>query len=231
MTTPYVTMRIVPALALSASILAACGDPASGRQAEERPPAAAARAQRQAPRDTVRLDDVGYDRGAPDAPILVIEFSDFGCPYCRQFALETYPALHRDFVETGRVRWKYVPFALGIFPNGAEAARAAECAAEQGEERFWAMHDLLYERQREWKSTGEPDALFGRLAAELRLDGRRFASCYREDRRAARTRIANQLAAYANVRATPTFFANGQRIEGALPLEQFRAVLERMLPR
>ena len=90
----------------------------------------------------IDLTGVGYDEGSPTTPVVVVNFSDFGCPYCASFSRETYPALAREFVQTGKVLFKYVPFAMGTFPNGKQAARASECAAEQG--KFWPMHARLY---------------------------------------------------------------------------------------
>jgi protein-disulfide isomerase len=176
-----------------------------------------------APADTIDLRRLGYDRGRADAPVVVVEFSDFGCPFCATFATSTYPALHREFVETGKVRWKYVPFVMGMFPNGAEAARAAECAAEQG--KFWEMHDRLFAAQREWKRSGSPVGLFTGYAREIGLDAGRFGACYREDRGGGRTRANNRAADAARIRATPSFIVNGRLVEGALPLETFRQVL------
>jgi protein-disulfide isomerase len=174
----------------------------------------------------VDLTGAGFDYGDPNAPVTVIEFSDFGCGYCALFALETYPELERDYVDAGTVYWKQVPFITGMFrmfPNSVEAARTAECAAEQG--AYPAMHDRLYSEQRAWKRTGDADALFGQLARQEQLDSARFAACYtsgRTDQRTARnTAAAQQL----GVRATPTFFVNGRKGEGALPLDVFRRVL------
>lgn len=174
----------------------------------------------------VDLTGAGYDRGDPRAPVVVVEFSDFGCPYCARHALETFPVLEREFVATGRVLWKYVPFVMGMFPNGDRAARAAECAGEQG--AFWPMHDRVYAEQRAWKTGGEPDALFARAAAGLGLDAARFASCYQEGRPDARTARNNEASQMLGVRATPTFFVNGRRAEGAIPLDVFRRVLNEM---
>jgi protein-disulfide isomerase len=173
--------------------------------------------------DTIDLRKIGYSRGAEDAPVRVYEFSDFGCPFCGMFARGTCPALHEEFVATGKVSWTYVPFVMGMFRNGAESARAAECAAEQ--ERFWEMHDLLYERQNEWKASRSAAQLFNGYAARLGLGEARFGSCYREDRGAARTAINNRAADALRVRATPSFFVNGRLVEGALPEEQFRRLL------
>ena len=176
--------------------------------------------------DTIDLRKIGYSRGAEDAPVTVYEFSDFGCPFCGMFARGTYPELHEEFVATGKVRWTYVPFVMGMFPNGAESARAAECAAEQ--EKFWEMHDLLYAKQNEWKASRSPERLVNGYAAELGLNADEFASCYREDRGGARTAINNRAADAHRDRATPSFFEDGRLVEGALPAEQFRQLLQAM---
>ena len=174
--------------------------------------------------DTIDLRMIGYARGSEDAPVKVYEFSDFGCPFCALFASGTYQELHEEFVETGLVRWTFVPFVMGMFPNGAEAARAAECAGEQ--ERFWEMHDLIYDTQSEWKATRSAEMFFNDLAARTGLDTGRFASCYREDRAGHRTAVNNRAAAALHVRATPSFFVNGRLMEGAPPGAQFRQVLQ-----
>lgn len=176
--------------------------------------------------DTIDLRKIGYSLGSDDAPVTVYEFSDFGCPFCGMFARGTYPGLHEEFVETGKVRWTYVPFVMGMFPNGAESARAAECAAEQ--DSFWEMHDLLYAKQNEWKASRSPERLYNDYAGELELNAERFASCYSEDRGAERTAINNRAADALRVRATPSFFVNGRLVEGALPAEQFRQLLSAM---
>jgi len=167
----------------------------------------------------------GIDRGAARAAVTVLEFSDFGCPYCARFAAETYPALATEFVATGRVRWVYMPFALGIFPNGDEAARAADCAGEQGPAAFRRMHDRLFADQESWKGSADAASAFHALASDAQLDMTRFAACYAGDAPSRRVHAADALADEMAVRATPTFFVNGRRIEGALPVEEFRTVL------
>jgi protein-disulfide isomerase len=168
----------------------------------------------------------GYDRGSVMAAVTVLEFSDFGCPYCARFASQVYPQLAEEFVRTGRVRWKYVPFVMGMFPNGDGAARAVECAAEQGRDAFARMHDRLFAFQDSWKSTGDAAGVFRSFAAATGLDVARFTACWGSDEPEARIHRANELADQLGVRATPTFFINGRRVEGALPADQFRAVLQ-----
>jgi protein-disulfide isomerase len=167
----------------------------------------------------------GYDRGSTRAAVTVIEFADFGCRYCARFAAETYPALAGEFVRTGKVRWRYVPFVLGMFTNGDEAARAGTCAAEQGPAAFGRMHDRLFADQSAWAGAGDAASAFAALARGEGLDVARFASCFGSAAAAARVSAANSLAERMAVRSTPTFFVNGTRVEGALPAEQFRSVL------
>ena len=175
----------------------------------------------------VDLTGVGYDVGDPKAPIVMVEFSDFGCPFCAQHARETFPSLDDEFIATGKVLYKHVPFVMGMFPNGDRAARAAECAGEQA--RFWPMHDSVYARQSDWKRGGDPDAVLRGLARRVVPDSARWAACYAADRQEARTAAANAAARRLGVRATPTFFVNGQMVEGALPLPAMRQGLNAML--
>ncbi|HKJ92792.1 MAG TPA: thioredoxin domain-containing protein [Longimicrobiales bacterium] len=227
MTTGSIMRRGAASLALAA-VLAGCGREADGaehsRGAAPGEPAVA-RADSPTSAGSVMLQGLGYDRGRPDAPVLVLEFSDFGCPYCSRFALQTLPQIDSEFIQPGTVRWKYVPFVIGMFPNGGEAARAAECAADQETSDFWRMHDKLYANQREWRSTKDPEGLFLGYAKALDLDATAFAACY--DSQAIKDRIAvhNRLAERLGVQATPTFFVNGVRVQGALPMDQFRLLL------
>lgn len=224
--------RVAGVLVLALGLVGACSDdgagdivPAGGR----RPVAVAGLGGDQREplvTDTIDLRTIGYSQGAADAPVVVYEFSDFGCPFCSLFAKGSYPVLYEEFIATGKVRWTYVPFAMGMFPNGDGAARAAECAGEQ--EAFWGMHDRLYDNPNEWKGSRNPAALFSEYAQQLALDTEQFATCYREGRQDARTAVNNRAADALRVRATPSFFINGRLVEGALPLEQFQMVLRMM---
>lgn len=175
----------------------------------------------------VDLTGVGYDQGSPTAPVVIVNFSDFGCPYCATFSRESHPALHREFIATGKVRYKYVPFAMGIFPNGKQAARASECAAEQG--RFWPMHERLYVRQRDWKNTVAAFPVFAAEAARVGIDAVAFARCYATRVTDRRTEGASILARRLGIRATPTFYVDGRAIEGALPLAQFQTLVRTLI--
>lgn len=181
------------------------------------------------PMPDVPLAELYHEMASGDPQVTVVEFSDFGCHYCGRFHLETLPDLRREYVETGRVRWRVVPFVLGMFPNAVEALRAATCVAEQGDDPFWAMHDTLFARQDTWKETRYADQLFRSYAVVAGAEGDAFDACYRDARSSDRVMAANALATKTGVRSTPTFFVNGQLVQGALPLAEFRKVLDAAL--
>jgi len=175
------------------------------------------------------LANLGYEQGSPEAPVRIIEFSDYGCGYCRKFHLEAYPGLKEKYIDTGRVVWQYVPYVLGIFPNGLEAALAGECAGEQG--LIEKYGDRLFESQPEWKQSDDPPGpLFLKYAQEEGLNTDRFQQCLAEDWRRERVRQNVIAGGQLGVRGTPTFFIPGyQPLQGALPPDIFEQVLEYVL--
>ena len=186
-----------------------------------------------ATRREVRLDgaaEVGHVLGSTDAPVTVVEFSDYGCVYCAAFDRETFPLLHEDFIATGRVRWIHVPFLLGKFPNADVAMVAAACVAEQDPVTYWPMRYGLFRRQREWRVSADPIGLFTSYARDLGLDAGEFGRCVREVRPRESLVAAQDLAYEAGVGSTPTFFIDGRREQGAIPVERFRALLARVSP-
>ena len=170
------------------------------------------------------IAQMGFDLGSSDAPVRVLELSDFGCGYCRLFQEETFPTLHEAYVEEGLVQWKFVPFVLGMFPNGLEAAIAGECAGEQ--DRFFPLQKRLFQQQSAWKDSQEPFPLFSELATEAGLDVERFNRCLEGGWRENQVRSNVLLGRQLGVRGTPTFVIDGTPISGALPLETFRDILD-----
>lgn len=172
----------------------------------------------------VDFTGVGYDRGNPSAPVVVIDLSDFACPYCAEFSRETFPAIDREYVRTGKVLFKYIPFVAGPFPHAAEATRAAECAADQG--RFWPALDQLYARQAQWKHGRTPDADVRTAAVAAGVDAPAFDACYAGRGTDARTARATAVANEIGVRVTPSFLVDGNPVQGALPVAEFRKQIE-----
>lgn len=177
----------------------------------------------------LQVADMGYDFGSDDAPVKVMEISDFGCGYCRRFHEETFPALLELYVDAGLVEWKYIPFVLGMFPNGLQAATAAECAGEQ--EMFFPMQDALFANQSGWRNSDDPYAFFSRLAEKEGLDVARFSSCIEGGWRDNHVRANIRLGQQAGARGTPLFLVDGRPISGALSLSDFRTLLDGVLLR
>jgi protein-disulfide isomerase len=164
-------------------------------------------------------------QGRADAPITIYEMSDFQCPYCRAFALTTFPELERDYIRTGKVRLVYVNLPLArVHPNATAAAEAALCAARQ--RRFWPLHDLLFRHQDDWAALAAPQAYFLALGDSAGLDHRAFAACLATRATAAEVAADAARAARAGARSTPTFYIEGGLLEGAAPASVFRAVLD-----
>ena len=176
------------------------------------------------PAQEFSLDEIGFDFGAEDAPVKVVEFSDYGCGYCRRFHTEIFPTLMEEFVNAGVVRWKYVTYVSGMFPNGFPAAFAAECAGEQG--LFAEVSRALYERQGDWKPLGEPYPVFESLAAEAGVDLDEFRACVQEERPRPRIRSGVISGARLGVRGTPSFLVAGRPLVGAQPVSVWREIIE-----
>ncbi|HEY6853130.1 MAG TPA: thioredoxin domain-containing protein [Gemmatimonadales bacterium] len=164
-------------------------------------------------------------KGRADAPLTLFEMSDFQCPFCRGFALETMPALDTEYVRTGKVKFVYVNFPLTrLHANAQAAAEAGVCAARQG--KFWPMHDLLFRHQPEWAKLASPLAYFVALGDSARLDRARLTRCLTT--RAAKAEVDADAANSANAGAggTPTFYIEKLLVTSAAPLEVFRHLLD-----
>lgn len=177
-----------------------------------------------APAQEFDLDEIGFDFGAEDAPVKVVEFSDYGCGYCRRFHTEIFPTLQTEFVDAGVVRWKYVTYVSGMFANGLPAAYAAECAGEQG--LFPEVSRALYERQADWKGLPEPYALFESLVVEAGVDRERFRACFQEERPKGRIRSGILSGSRLGVRGTPSFLVQGRPLVGAQPASVWRDIFK-----
>jgi len=161
--------------------------------------------------------------GSSEAPVTMVEFSDFQCSFCRKFWAETLPRLKQTYVQNGRVRFAYQHFAVLGEPSVA-AAQAAECAGEQG--RFWPYHDKLFENQ---GGSAFADSKLKRYALELGLDAAAFARCLDSRRHQQKIEDETRLGFQSGARGTPTFFLNGRLLVGAQPFEVFQAAIEEAL--
>lgn len=159
--------------------------------------------------------------GPVDAPVLMIEFSDYQCQYCGKFARETlHPLLE---LYEGQIRFVYRDFVI-YGPLSFQAALSAECANEQG--AFWLYHDRLFEQQ----DNLTPEFFFA-MAEELNLDLQQFARCASDPAVEAEVKADTAAGQDLGIRGTPTFYINGRILVGAQPLETFTALIEEELAR
>jgi protein-disulfide isomerase len=164
-------------------------------------------------------------KGSPRAPVTVYEMSDFQCPYCRKFAKETFPQLERSYIKTGKVRWVFINFPLtDIHKHAAAAAQVALCAAKQN--RFWEVHDLLFEHQEIWAPLKEAGPFFVSLADSAALSKKALLSCLEEPEALQAVKADAEGAARSGAGSTPTFYIEGGLLEGAVPLNVFEQVLD-----
>ena len=174
----------------------------------------------------VMVSDVGFDRGAVEAPVKVLELSDYGCGYCRRFHEQTFPTLVDEFIETGMVEWKFVPFVTGMFENSVAATEAVECTYVQSADAFEELNRRMWDEQSAWKGSDDPQSLIRGWVSELGIDMDAYDSCVADDEQLGRVASSTTLAQQLGVRGTPTFIVLGYPpLQGALPTEVFQQVL------
>jgi len=170
----------------------------------------------------VKVDpSVGPALGSPQAPVTIVEFSDFQCPFCRGVV----PTLKQMLAKyPDRVRLVFRDFPIpSLHPDAPLAHEAARCAGEQGQ--FWAYHDLLFER------TSLNAAALKQYAADLKLDEKKFAECLDSGRARGAVSADVEEGARLGVSGTPTFFINGTPLVGNVPPADFQRAIERELAR
>lgn len=174
-----------------------------------------------------RAADASRIQGSPNAPIWLIEVSDFQCPYCKMWHDESYAMVLNDFIRTGKVRMAYVNFPLSMHQHAHEAAIAAMCAGAQG--KFWPMHDSLFATQREWEAKPSATASFDSIAASVGVNMPAYHACLKAPSIEALVNGDQDRASRGGVNSTPSFFLDGHLIEGAVPRDEMRAEIERAL--
>jgi protein-disulfide isomerase len=163
----------------------------------------------------------GPSRGAANAPVTIVEFSDYECPYCSR-AEEVVNRVLKDY--DGKVRLVYRDFPLPIHPQAQKASEAAHCAGDQG--KYWEMHEKLFANQQAL----QPDALKG-YAKDLKLDEPKFAKCLDSGEKAKEIETGKKAGEKLGVTGTPAFFINGLQLTGAQPYEEFKSLIDGELAR
>lgn len=157
--------------------------------------------------------------GSANAPVTIVEFSDYQCPYCGRHFQETYPLIKSQYVDTGKAKIVFMDFPLGFHEQALPAANVARCAGEQG--RYWEMHDLLFENQ---ATLGTET--YKNLAQQLGLDMAKFNSCSESGKYNSDIQADQTYGGQVGVGGTPSFFINGKQLEGAQPFSAFKAAID-----
>jgi protein-disulfide isomerase len=173
----------------------------------------------------------GYTLGDTAAPVKIIEFADFECPACGQFATLTEPDLRARLINTGLASMTFYDFPLPMHKNTWSASNAAACAADQG--KFWEMHDRLFYAQDLWngEATSNPKKKMVQFAKDLGLDEGKFESCFDSQVHYPRIKANAQEAERRGVGQTPTFIIGNKMYPGSMPYDQFKKLVDEEIAR
>jgi protein-disulfide isomerase len=174
----------------------------------------------------VEINSDDHVLGDPNAPITIVEFSDFQCPFCRSFYKDTYQQIKDNYVDSGDARIIYKHFPLPFHPAAAISAQASECASEQ--DLFWEMHDKIFDEQIPFGNGtieyGETE--LKKWASEIGVDTDQFNQCLDSGKYDSLVSDNEAHGTTLGVSGTPTVFINGQRIVGAQPYSVFEQIIE-----
>ncbi len=182
----------------------------------------------------VSIDDEPV-KGNPNAPVIVVEYSDFQCPFCARFFTQTLPQLEENYIDTGKIKFVYKDLPLdSLHPNARPTHIAAECADEQG--KFWEYHDVLFEKQSEWQRLPSTDlsSTLTAYASDLGLQSASFESCLQSQDIADEVNKDSLEAASYGATGTPTFFIGTEKdgfikLVGAQPYAVFQNEIDKLL--
>lgn len=164
--------------------------------------------------------------GRDDAPVTIVEYSSLTCPHCAAFHIETLPKLKKTYIETGAVQIKFRPFPFDPFATAG--AMLAQCVAPKQRVTFL---DILFTRQAQWINSQNPTQDLQALALQAGLSEGDYVVCLKDENMLKGIRAMQKAAAEElGVRSTPTFFINGEKLEGNQPFESFEKIIKPLLP-
>jgi len=161
-----------------------------------------------------------YSIGPADAPITIVEFSDYQCPYCKRWHEQVYTSLMNAYPGKIRLVYRNLPLT-SIHPDAQAAAEAAMCAGEQG--AYWNYHDKLF------GGNSLSSNIYDQYAQELNLDMTAFANCVSTGKYRQTIKEDSGFALNMGIQSTPTFFVNGLAVVGAQPLDVFTQIIDKEL--
>jgi protein-disulfide isomerase len=181
----------------------------------------------------IRKTDIKNDpfMGSADAPLVLVEFSDYECPFCGMFFRDTLPHIKKEYIDTGKLKYVFKDFPLDFHRNARKAAEASHCAGENG--KYWEMHDLIFANQRQM---GVPNLI--RHAENLGLNAEEFKRCLNDGRHAEGIKKDMAAGQSSGITGTPSFILGkqnkngevaGNMISGAQPYTAFKTAIDSLL--
>ena len=161
-------------------------------------------------------------KGSENAPVTIVEFSDFQCSFCARFYLETFGQIEGNYIKTGKVKFVYRDFPLGFHQFAQKAAEASECADEQG--KFWEYQDKIFKNQQLLETPN-----LKQYAKDLELDTAKFNDCLDSGKMTSEVQKDLKDGQSYGVNGTPAFFINGVLVSGAQPYATFQEIIDQAL--
>ena len=164
--------------------------------------------------------------GEKSAPVVIYEFSDYQCPFCKRAFDQTYPEIQK-LINEGKVRYVIKDYPLPFHEQAPSAAISANCAGQQ--DKYWEMHDKLFQTQDTWFGNAGAVDMFKGFAQELNLDEKKFETCVADPKMAQEVQDDLAEGSAAGVSGTPSFYINGQQLVGAQPWAAFKQLIDKEL--
>jgi protein-disulfide isomerase len=165
--------------------------------------------------------------GNRDSSVVMVEYSDYQCEYCKRYFEEIFPEIKENYIDTGKIKYIYKDFPLQIHENSEDAAFSADCAGEQG--KYWQMHDLLFEKQEEWSAQTDPIRYFIDYINILDLNEEEFLVCINSNKYIQEVMEDIEEGEKLDTKGTPTFYINNIKISGIYQYKVFKDTIEKEL--
>jgi protein-disulfide isomerase len=165
--------------------------------------------------------DVTYSKGNANAKVVIIEYSDYQCPFCSRFTLDILPLLQNDYIETGKVQFIFKDFPIPNHKYAEKASEATYCAGEQNEDYFWKMHVKLFEKQKNLEIKD-----LEKYAEEMGLNMDAFRICLENDKYKNLILRNRNEGLRAGVEGTPTIFINNIKLAGLPAYENLKKIID-----
>jgi len=164
--------------------------------------------------------------GDKDAPVKILTCEDYQCPFCKKFVDQTFSQIKKDYIDTGKVFYVYGDFPLSFHTEADEMHEAANCVGEQDPEKYWEMHDLIFQKQQEWSGQSDPAGKARAMTESLGVDMGKYDACISSGKWKDEIQKDIQECTKAGTSGTPTFYINGKQLVGAQPYSAFKTLID-----